>query len=473
MVALKRVPLSFVRNTSTTTATSTKAAGDISSVFPSLSGKAPDPLPPRFQTLKTQLSTGREQVLTDSWSRLLDSLREEVKKIKALGSDAIPSISYRDIQNGTLTQEQLNNIRHRGSVVIRGVIPKETALKYKEKVREYIKSNKERVKAFPNDDPAVYELYWAPSQVHARTHPGMINTQKFLAKLWYSSNPLSQISTTHPLMYADRFRIRNPGDAKFALGPHSDGGSLERWEDPEYRRCYSKILEGKWEEYDPFDANHRISAHQDLYNGAGACSMFRFFQGWLSMSSTGPGEGTLKIYPLLRHATAYLVLRPFMTTGSIKYLNAEFPGAVPGACQEYNNKTHPDLDLADTMCSVPHVEPGDYVAWHCDSIHSVDKEHHGQGDSSVLYIPVCPLTSSNAQYLVRQREAALKFSPPPDFPDAGGVGERGFVGQLDWDTVSDEGLHAMGMGSNTWTTEENMSDGEKAVIETANRRCFG
>ncbi|RAO68294.1 uncharacterized protein BHQ10_004306 [Talaromyces amestolkiae] len=472
MSAIKRVPLSFVRNVSTATTPTTKAAGDISSVFPSLSGKAAEPLPPRFQALKSQLSAGREKDLTESWWRLLDSLRDEVKKIKALGSDAIPSIDYKDVKNGTLTEAQLNEIRHRGSVVIRGVVPKETALEYKQKAREYIAANKDRVNAFPKDDPAVYELYWTPSQAQARAHPGMISTQKFLTKLWYSSNPLSKISTTHPIMYADRFRIRNPGDAKFALGPHSDGGSLERWEDPEYRRCYSKIFEGKWEEYDPFDANHRISAHQDLYNGAGACSMFRFFQGWLSMSSTGPGEGTMKICPLLRQATAYLMLKPFMTTGSVQAPNAEFPGSVPGACQEYNDETHPDLDLANTMCPVPHVEPGDYVAWHCDSIHSVDKEHHGKGDSSVIYIPVCPMTSSNVQYLVRQREAALKYSPPPDFPDAGGVGEQGFTGQLDWSSVPIDGLQAMGMGSKSWETSENMSDGEKAIIEAANRRCF-
>jgi hypothetical protein len=266
------------------------------------------------------------------------------------------------VKKGTVTQDQLDKIRHRGSVVIRGVLPKSTALDYKLQAREYISANKDRVRAFPSDDPAVYELYWSPSQAAARAHPDMLAAQTFLTKMWHSSDPKTQISTSCPLTYADRFRIRNPGDGKFALGPHTDGGSLERWEDPEYRRCYSKILEGRWEEYDPFDARHRVSAHQDLYNGAGACSMFRTFQAWLSMSSTGPGEGTLKICPLLKHATAYLILRPFMTTGSYHDLDAAFPGSVPGAAQEYNTISHPDLDLADTMCSVPHVEPGDYVA---------------------------------------------------------------------------------------------------------------
>jgi hypothetical protein len=266
------------------------------------------------------------------------------------------------VKDGKVTQQQLDEVRHRGSVVIRGVLPASVALKYKEEAREYIKANKNRVSAFPKDDPAVYELYWSPSQVQARAHPDMLATQSFLMKLWHSSDPQSQISMSYPLAYADRFRIRNPGDGKFALGPHTDGGSLERWEDPEYRRVYSKILEGRWEEYDPFDAKHRVEAIQDLYNGAGACSMYRFFQAWLSMSSTAPGEGTLKICPLLKHATAYLILRPFMTTGSIENLDADFPGSVPGAAQEYNPGTHPDLDLEDTMCSIPRVEPGDYVA---------------------------------------------------------------------------------------------------------------
>jgi Protein of unknown function (DUF1479) len=112
------------------------------------------------------------------------------------------------------------------------------------------------------------------------------------------------------------------------------------------------------------------------------------------------------------------------------------------------------------------------ILGHCDSIHSVDKEHHGKGDSSVLYIPVCPMTASNVQYLVRQREAALKFSPPPDFPDAGGIGEQGFARQLDWTTVSPDGLQAMGMGSKPWEADSSMSEGECSIIEAANENCF-
>ena len=328
------------------------------------------------------------------------------------------------------------------------------------------------MKAFPPEDPAVYELYWTPSQVQARGHPNLLRAQQFLQQLWHSSDPSSPISTTYPLSYADRFRIRNPGDAKFALGPHVDGGSLERWEDPEYSRCYQEILGGRWERYDPFDAKNRINAQMDLYNGAGACSMFRFFQGWLSMSTTSPGEGTLKLCPLLKHATAYLILRPFMTTGSIRNLDSTFPGSVPAACQEYNDEFHPDLELSSTMVSVPKVEPGDFVAWHCDTIHAVDKEHQGQSDSSVLYIPACAMTPPNVDFLLKQRQAALAYSPPPDFPGAGGPGEIGFEGAVDWNSINKEGLQAMGMGTKKWEITSAMSEGEKAVVEAANRVCF-
>lgn len=386
----------------------------------------------------------------------------------------IPSVNYGDIISGNVSDELLAEIRHRGTVVIRNVMDRNTAYGYQQRIKDYAATNNERVKAFPPDSPAVYELYWTPSQAEARAHPNMLNTQRFLQRLWHSSDPNTQISTRNPLTYADRLRIRGPGDAKFTLGPHIDGGSLERWEDPEYSRVYTKILEGKWEEYDPFDAKHRVKAKMDLYNGAGACSMLRFFQGWLSMSETGPNEGSLHVCPIIRHSTAYTILRPFFDPQSLQpNIDNTFPGAVPGTCQEYNPVTHPHLDLESTMVSVPRVEPGDYVAWHCDSLHSVDKEHRGDKDSSVLYIPATPMCEMNVDYLLKQRNAALAYSPPWDFPGAGGPGEAGFKGALDWSSVSPEGQRAMGIGNKTWEVTGDMSEGEKEAVRYANKSCFG
>ncbi len=44
---------------------------------------------------------------------------------------------------------------------------------------------------------------------------------------------------------------------------------MERWEDPEYRACYQEIFEGRWEDHDPWNADHRSDAKTDLYmNGS-------------------------------------------------------------------------------------------------------------------------------------------------------------------------------------------------------------
>jgi hypothetical protein len=86
MTAVLHMQKTLTRHVSTAPS-AIKSAGDISSVFPSLSGKPSEPLPPRFQALKKQLVKGREEVLSASWTRLLISLREEIEKIKILGSD--------------------------------------------------------------------------------------------------------------------------------------------------------------------------------------------------------------------------------------------------------------------------------------------------------------------------------------------------------------------------------------------------
>jgi hypothetical protein len=70
------------------TAQLTKAAGDISSVFPSLrKNYKPEPLPPRFKELKERVFRENEDALKKSWERLLPSLEEEVRKIKSKGSE--------------------------------------------------------------------------------------------------------------------------------------------------------------------------------------------------------------------------------------------------------------------------------------------------------------------------------------------------------------------------------------------------
>ncbi|KAI0471404.1 DUF1479 domain protein [Xylaria cf. heliscus] len=463
-----------------------KREGDISDAFASLSGGNAQPLPERFLDLKKSLVAGHEDRVVASWQRLLTQLKKENSILAREGSKVIPSLEFANLEEDFTRLR--SEIEKRGVAVVRGVIPEKEARQYKNDIEEYVKQNPS-TKAFPQDNPQVFELYWSSAQIRARAHPNLLKVQSKLMNVWQLSNSEGPISLSQTLSYADRLRIRQPGDTKFALGPHVDGGSVERWEKNGYglSGVYDKVFEGSWEEYDPWDASRRAGANMDNYNGLGAASMFRMFQGWLSMSHTKGFEGTLLVNPLLRLSSAYLLLRPFFKpvkeskdVSPEEYLAAdnwvfagsdmtsELHGAVMGKGQELTTDLHPHLELDTSMIHMPEVKPGDFVVWHCDTIHAVDKIHNGKSDASVLYIPVCPVTERNAQYLSRQRKAFLDGTPAPDFP--GGQGESQHVNRPTefylWTHADEEGLRAFGFEK--IATAESDGPGAKEVIRKAN-----
>ncbi|KAF9731078.1 hypothetical protein PMIN06_011353 [Paraphaeosphaeria minitans] len=473
-----------------------KREGDISDAFASLSGQQFTPLAPEHARLKTRLIKGNEEAVRESWERLLKDLREEMQLIVDKGSNIIPEIDFRDIDDAP--EEFSSELRKRGVAVVRRVVSEEEALGWKKSLSEYIRANPQ-TKAFPADKPQVFELYWSRAQLLARGHPNMLKAQSFLMSYWHATNPHTPISTRHPISYADRLRMRLPGDARFALGPHVDGGSVERWDENGYGRgkVYDTVWKGNWDAFDPWESSCRLNVVSDLHQGVGACSAFRMFQGWLSLSTTGPGEGTLLVNPLLAKATAYYLLRPFfspqkgiapgaqtadeVTTSSASFLASDnwkmdttptswIHGASPGHGQELSHLLHPHLHLKQSMIHVPVVRPGDYVAWHCDTIHAVDRTHAGTSDSSVLYIPACPLTEDNAKYLNRQRSCFVDGTPSPDF--GGGEGESKHVGRVGIDEleslVKEEGRRAMGL--EMWDSSlEDLGMGERVVLNRANK----
>ncbi|KAI8933703.1 hypothetical protein NX059_009421 [Plenodomus lindquistii] len=473
-----------------------KREGDISDAFASLSGQEFLPLSAEYADLKGRLIRGHEGAVRESWERLLQDLRKEIPLIVELGSKVIPEIDFKDLDNAPETFSK--ELRKRGVAVVRGVMPEEDVLQWKEGLKEYIRANPQ-TKAFPADNPQVFELYWSRIQILARGNPNLLRTHRFLMSYWHSANPHAPLSTQHPISYADRLRMRLPGDAKFALGPHVDGGSVERWSEEGYGlgKVYDSIWKGKWENFDPWEASCRLPVVSDLHNGVGACSAFRMFQGWLSMSTTGPFEGTLLVNPLLAKATAYYMLRPFFSpkrgvdpgaqtaseaiTNSDDFLASDnwemdqtpspwVHGATPGHGQELSHLLHPHLNLQKSMIHIPKVRPGDYVAWHCDTIHSVDKTHAGKDDSSVLYIPACPMTEDNANYLVRQRDAFVNGIPSPDF--GGGVGESEHKGRITaedmMELVGEDGCRAMGLKD--WDSDAaGLTPGERAILDRANK----
>lgn len=127
--------------TTTTSGHASKPAGDISSVFPSLSGAESPPLPPRFADLKRRLIQGHEDRVRDSWHRLLGDLRYEIDVIDALGSKVIPELEFKDMHDMEKRTAFRDGLRKRGVGLIRGVVSEREALGWKELVKRYIQTN--------------------------------------------------------------------------------------------------------------------------------------------------------------------------------------------------------------------------------------------------------------------------------------------------------------------------------------------
>lgn len=442
--------------------------GDISSVFDSFT-QTSKLLDGRFSDIKKAIVRDPDS-LKESWIRVKKALKDGIQEIKELGEGAIPQLNFEELDQ--LSDEKRAEIHKRGVVVIKGVVPKQEANSWDAELRNYILANPQ-TRGFPLERKVVYELYWSKPQIKARLHSHMLKTMKFLNGLWNAS-PDTRISFERNLSYADRVHIREPQDETFNLGPHADGGSLERWEDEEYSQCYKSIFEGKWEDFDPFDATHRVNTNMERYDSSGACNIFRSFQGWLALSQIAPGDGTILFAPLVKEITAYWILRPFFDSDDNINFDPTFPGAFPGMSQEFNDETHPELSLGDLMIPTPTVEAGDAVFWHCDLIHMVDPIHQGVKDSSVLFIPSSPLCEINLNYVFEQRETFLKGSTPPDFPGfPQGPGETTHIGRADIDDVlaagGDEGMQEFGLSP---VKVKVNTPGEQEMIQSANQMLF-
>ncbi|RKU48292.1 hypothetical protein DL546_007490 [Coniochaeta pulveracea] len=422
--------------------------------------REPIALQPRFGEIKRRIMASNPSALVDAWQRLLRELKNELEIVAAsASSELIPSIQFEDISSpfaGPLREEFSHKLRHRGVAVIRGVITMEMSQEWREDVVEYLAVNpRTQVSTAHHIDQRhhLYELFWSPTQIQARAHPNVLAAQKFAMSHWdchphtpsTASASTSLVSTSFPISYADRILVQNSAPSALATAiSHVDNGSVERWETDGYGRAgtYKRIFAGDWEEHDPWDATARANAAPDLYGGLGRCSIFRMFQGWLGLGGSDPNHQTSILH-----------------------------GALPSYTQEINDVLHPHLDLSNSLISTPPLNPGDYLIWHPDTIHSVSG-----GNSTMLYLPAVPLTQTNALYLARQRKAFLLGHPGPDFGGGGsrGSGESDHVGRPGVQEVSDAGddeaLRAMGLLP--FDEDDAETEGEKSVLNMVNGILF-
>lgn len=379
-----------------------------------------DNIPDAVRQIKAQL---RQQLpnYRQVFAELDADMRRQIAELnheQQRGEHPVPQLEANDILNQRVTEQQKNLIRQRGCCVIKGVFPRQQASDWNQQIGDYLDDNQfvEKLKNAAEDNyfgdlkqgkPQIYGIYWSRPQVEARQDARMQAVQAFLNSLWQSeSHGQQHFDPTRIVSYADRTRRRPPNSGTLGLSPHVDGGSLERWLDENFRHVYRHVFSGNWQQYNPFDAEKRCEVRE--FPSPAVCSMFRTFQGWTALTPQRKHGGTLQLLPIA-NAMAWILLRALQDDVA----EDDLCGAAPGRALSISEKFHPLL--LEGFSSIPDMEAGDTVFWHCDVVHAVENEHQGEFDSNVMYIAAAPWCEKNVAYLQRQWPAFVEGRSPPDF----------------------------------------------------------
>jgi hypothetical protein len=343
----------------------------------------------------------------------------QIVKDRAAGEAVIPVLQYPDIAAGSVSREMMSKIKDRGACVIRQTFAPEQARAWDDEIARYVDENglNERLADAAEDKyfgtlaaakPQIYGIYWSRPQVQARQSESLTRVRTFLNRLWLAeSEGRRHFDPDQVPVYADRIRRRPPGSSSLGLSPHVDGGSVERWLEPNFRNVYRHVFSGAWRQYDAFDAAWRPDA-QECPSPA-VCSMFRTFQGWTALTRQGRGDGTLQLIPIA-NSMVYMLLRALQDDVP----ETALCGAKPGRALSVEPEWH--APLLEGLTSIPVMQPGDSVFWHSDVVHAVENEHKGKGYSNVMYIAATVGCEKNSAYLAKQAPAFLSGNAPPDFP---------------------------------------------------------
>ncbi|RON86855.1 DUF1479 domain-containing protein [Pseudomonas fluorescens] len=343
-----------------------------------------------------------------------------IKAQEAQTGSGWPVLEFADIAAGKVTAEQLALIKRRGCVVIRNHFPREQVLQWDQGLLDYLDRNRfDAVYRGPVDQffgsleasrPEIFPIYWSASQMQLRQHERMGTAQAFLNRLWKThSHGQDWFNPDINALYPDRVRRRPPGTHSKGLGPHTDSGALERWLHPAYLKVFDKIYSNDFAAYDPWDAAFRTEVDEYAYKDTVKCSAFRTFQGWTALSDMQADQGVLHTVPIPK-AMAYLLLRPLLDD----VLEDELCGVAPGKVLPVSAQWHPLL--VEGLSTIPDVQAGDSVWWHCDVIHGVAPVQNQQGWGNVMYVPAAPMCPKNLRYARDVFRAFEQGASPEDFP---------------------------------------------------------
>lgn len=412
-----------------------------------LSSPLPRDIPGEIRAVKRRLreQIGDVQALFDEVSAFITAEIEDIERRKARGEPVWPVIDYADIEAGRVSPDQIHALHRRGCAVINGHFPKAQALAWDKQLVDYVEHNDfDRQYRGPGDDffgtltasrPEIYPIYWSQPQMDARQSERMARVQVFLNRLWkVESEGETWFDPERNCIYPDRIRRRPPGTSSKGLGAHTDSGALERWLLPAYQKVFRHLYNGNFSQYDPWDAAYRTEVHE-YEGGTTLCSAFRTFQGWTALSDMKHDQGVLFTVPIPA-AMAYILLRPLLDDVP----EDELCGVSPHRVLPVSEEWHPLLLRG--MTTIPDVEAGDSVWWHCDMIHGVASVENQQGWGNVMYIPASPACGKNLQYARQCKVRFEKGESPDDFPAE--HYERDWAGRFGLNDLNAIGRRSMG-----------------------------
>lgn len=350
------------------------------------------------------------------------SLSDEIDEIVALrdaGECVIPEISFSDLCADGFSDEQAELVRKRGCIIVRGTIAEPEANHWNLELNEYLNANRyyaglqeaiEAGDAARISHPHMLDIYWSRTQVEIRQSGRLHQVQKRLNGLWRMANCGEKGAFNPDLSYtyADRVRIRPPGDHMHGLAPHVDNCSMEAWFSSEtIERTYRTLLNGNWKQYDAFDAVDRVCTDRKPHPDS--CGVFRSYQGWMALTPQGSGCGTLQLVPSSR-CVAWMFLN--MLQSSLH--NDDQVSPLPIEAYILHAQKH--ALLIRGLCSLPQLRAGDTVWWHPEAAHAVEQTNESSLASSVAYLGIAPDCERNRHYLRSQLVSFNDGLSPPDFP---------------------------------------------------------
>lgn len=370
------------------------------------------------QQLRSQI--GDVEALFRQVCDKIEAAIAEAKADEQRTGSAWPIVEMQTLAKGEVSDETRAQIKRRGCVVIKQHFAREQALAWDKSMLDYLELNHfDQQYRGPGDNffgsleasrPEIYPIYWSQAQMQARQSDAMTQAQSFLNRLWtFDSQGQQWFDPDVSVIYPDRIRRRLPGTTSKGLGAHTDSGALERWLLPAYQQVFARVFTGDFAAYDPWDAAHRTEVDEYDVPDTTKCSVFRTFQGWTALSDMIPGQGLLHVVPV-PEAMAYVLLRPLLSDVP----DDELCGVEPGRVLPINEKWHPHLIAG--LSSIPALEAGDSVWWHCDVIHAVAPVENQQGWGNVMYIPAAPMCDKNRAYARQVAQALEQGRSPADFP---------------------------------------------------------